>query len=55
MFQLFKDRARALLSALAPTGGEERSGFEFVWVILLFTGGAIVVTLLIRILFLDVT
>ncbi|EYD71045.1 hypothetical protein [Limimaricola hongkongensis] len=43
------------MTAFAPTEGEERSGFEFVWVILLLTGGAIVVTLLVRILFMDVT
>lgn len=48
-----RDILRTLISAFAASEGEERTGFEFVWVILLLSGSGIVLTLAVRLLFIE--
>ena len=49
-----RHKLQSFLTTLAGPPREERSGFEFIWMILLLTGAGIVVTLLVRMLFFDV-
>lgn len=48
-----RDKVREFLAVFASPEGEERTGFDFVWMILLLVGFGVVLTLLARMLLLS--